>query len=145
MTREEAKEFLIDISYKLGNMSIEYLTEKAGEEIRKAIEILEHKSCEDAVSRQILKEQMIKYGFHAPDMTVTEFVEDLQPVNPQPKTGHWIYHEEKMFGCAEHWECSQCHRTIMTNPFSVNGNDYDAMYYCPKCGKKMQTESEDKG
>jgi hypothetical protein len=25
----------------------------------------------------------------------------------------------------------------MTNPFIVQGNDYDAMYYCPKCGAKM--------
>ena len=37
--------------------------------------------CEDAVSRQAVKEQMIKYGFHALDMTVTEFVQDLPPVN----------------------------------------------------------------
>ena len=38
------------------------------------------------ISRQAVKEQMIKYGFNAPDMTVTEFVEDLPPVKPQPKT-----------------------------------------------------------
>ena len=31
---------------------------------------------EDCVSRQAVKEGMIKYGFHAPDMTVTEFIED---------------------------------------------------------------------
>ena len=35
--------------------------------------------CENAISRQAVKEKMIKYGFHAPDMTVTEFVEDLLP------------------------------------------------------------------
>ena len=29
------------------------------------------------ISRKAVKEQMIKYGFHAPDMTVTEFVEDM--------------------------------------------------------------------
>ena len=34
----------------------------------------------DLTSRQMVKEQMIKYGFHAPDMTVTEFVDDLPPV-----------------------------------------------------------------
>lgn len=39
--------------------------------------------CEDAVSRQVVKEQMLKYGFRAPDMTVTEFVEDLPPVIPK--------------------------------------------------------------
>ncbi|MCR4849794.1 MAG: hypothetical protein K5870_00910 [Lachnospiraceae bacterium] len=41
----------------------------------------EKKPCDDLASRQTVKEQMIKYGFHAPDMTVTEFVEDLPPVN----------------------------------------------------------------
>ena len=41
MTREDAKEFLIDISYKLGNMAIEYLTEKDGEKMREAIKALE--------------------------------------------------------------------------------------------------------
>jgi len=48
-----------------------------------AIKALSQEPCEDAVSRQVVKEQMIKYGFHAPDMTVTEFVEDLPPVNSQ--------------------------------------------------------------
>ena len=39
--------------------------------------------CEDCVSKLSVKEEMIKYGFCAPDMTVTEFVEDiLQPVTP---------------------------------------------------------------
>ena len=41
MTREEAREFLINISYKLGNMSVEYLSEKDGEKMREAIEALE--------------------------------------------------------------------------------------------------------
>lgn len=33
----------------------------------------------EAVSREAVKDGMIKYGFHAPDMTVTEFVEDCLP------------------------------------------------------------------
>lgn len=41
MTREEARKFLIDISYALGNMSVEYLTEKDGEKMREAIKALE--------------------------------------------------------------------------------------------------------
>lgn len=41
MTREEAKEFLIFISRTLGNMGIEYLTEKDGEKMREAIKVLE--------------------------------------------------------------------------------------------------------
>lgn len=34
---------------------------------------------EDCVSRQAVKKGMIKYGFRAPDMTVTEFIEDELP------------------------------------------------------------------
>ena len=41
MTREEAKRYLIEISYTFGSMSIEYLTEKDGEKMREAIETLE--------------------------------------------------------------------------------------------------------
>ncbi len=51
---------------------------------RGAIELLEQEPSGDAVSRQMVKEQMIKYGFHAPDMTVTEFVEDLPSVKQKP-------------------------------------------------------------
>lgn len=58
--------------------------------VNMAIKALEQEECEDAVSRQAVKEQMIYYGFHAPDMTVTEFVEDCLPsVNPQkPQKGY---------------------------------------------------------
>lgn len=31
----------------------------------------------DYISREVVRSQMIRYGFTAPDMTVTEFVEDL--------------------------------------------------------------------
>ena len=47
MTKEEAKSFLIDISYDFGNMAIEYLTEKDGEKMREAVETLEQGSCEN--------------------------------------------------------------------------------------------------
>ena len=52
MTSEEAKSFLIAISYKLGNMAVEYLTEKDGKKMREAIKVLEQQPCEDAVSRK---------------------------------------------------------------------------------------------
>jgi hypothetical protein len=40
MERQEAREFLIKISYALGNMSVEYLTEEDGEKMREAIRVL---------------------------------------------------------------------------------------------------------
>ena len=58
MKIEEAKEFLIDISYKLGNMSVEYLTEKDGEKMREAIEELEQEPILDKIRAEI----ETKYG-----------------------------------------------------------------------------------
>lgn len=84
--------------------------------------------CEDAVSRQAVKEQMIKYGFHALDITITEFVADLPPVNPQ-KIGHWID-----MGSGQ--ECSEC-REIQYG--------YDSFrYFCANCGAKMIEPQESK-
>lgn len=50
--------------------------------------------CEDSVSRVDVKEQMIKYGFNAPDMTVIEFVENLPSVTPQQT--RWIPVSERL-------------------------------------------------
>jgi hypothetical protein len=85
MTREEA--------YRLAMRACEETwNEKTCKQIKEA---LEQELCNDCISRQAVKEQMIKYGFHAPDMTVTEFVEDLPPVTPQPKT-RWIPVSKKL-------------------------------------------------
>ena len=43
---------------------------------------------DDLITRQTIKRQMIKYGFHSYFITVKEFVEDLPSVNPQERTGH---------------------------------------------------------
>jgi hypothetical protein len=53
MTREEAKEYLINISYKLGTMGIEYLTEKDGKKIREAIHALEREPVLDKIRAEI--------------------------------------------------------------------------------------------
>lgn len=56
--------------------------------------------------KQTLKELMIKYGFKAPDMTVTEFVEDVLP-SAQPQ--HWIDKTDPEWdGEWGDWKCSCC-------------------------------------
>ena len=112
--------------------------------------LLEREPCEDAISRQAAIDAIKK--IHPVDteydctlydkIDVMYVLKDLPSVPPKRKTGHWIHHKETS-DCTEHWECSQCHRNTMTYPFSVNGNDYDAMFLCPKCGAVM-IESEDK-
>ena len=60
---------------------------------------------------------------------------DIPSAQPMIKRGHWIHLKEDYLHC-ERWECSRCHKTTMTNPMYPY-NDYDHMYYCPKCGAKM--------
>ena len=51
---------------------------------------------------------------------------DLPPVNPQPKTGHWIDCDDSDDYCADGYDCSVC---------GVNA-EYSTSY-CPNCGAKM--------
>ncbi len=66
MTREEAQEFLTKISYALGNMSVEYLSEKDGEKMREAIKALEQESVLDKIKAEII--QMPAISFNANDI-----------------------------------------------------------------------------
>lgn len=91
-------------------------------------EALKQQPCDNCIIRQVVKEQMIKYGFNAPDMTVTEFVESLPPVIPQPKIGRWwernTYPQE-----SRSWDCSECQEIV-----------FEKTNYCPNCGAKMEGE-----
>lgn len=89
--------------------------------------LLEQEPCEDAVSKQAVREGMVKYGFHAPDMTVTEFVEDeLQPVTPARKVGEWIVLRDE-YGDIVEAVCSCC---------DANGNH--KWEFCPHCSAEMR-------
>ena len=88
--------------------------------------------------REAVKRQMIKYGFKAPDMTVTEFVEDCLPsVTPKAKTGQWFIDERTESD--REVVCSNCDQPI----FKYHKLDFDYRpKYCPNCGARM-AESED--
>lgn len=108
-----------------------------------AIKALEQQPS-DTVSRHVVKEQMIKYGFLAPDMTVTEFVENLPPVTPQQKYGKWIGHPEIETSAPEYlmfYECSECG----DKPCFCK-SDIHKKRFCSNCGCHMvePQESEDK-
>ena len=75
MTIEEAREVIKQFRDRQGNSSDDI------EAFDLVIEVLEQQP-NDCISREDVKEQMLKYGFNAPDMTVTEFVEDLPSVIP---------------------------------------------------------------
>lgn len=133
MTREEAIQKAINIVIYFETHFAK--SKEAKEDAANIIEVLEQESCEDAVSRQSVKEQMIYYGFLAPDMTVTEFVEDCLPsVNPQEsKTGHW---EQYGNSWEDKFKCSECGKE---QPKILCGEQIIGHWsdYCPHCGAKM--------
>lgn len=91
MTREEAKSFLTDISYKLGNMAVEYLTEKDGEKMREAIKALEQEPCDDCISRQAVLDYICRIlnqgtGKKKSFEFIQKYVEKLPPVTPEKTT-----------------------------------------------------------
>lgn len=135
MTSEEAKEILLRPFY-MANVPCDVVKAHI-----MAIEALEWQTNGRFVTKGVIRKQMLKYGFYAPDMTVTEFVEDLPSVIPQPKIGRWIrWHEQREMekGCLEyipHCQCSEC------------GKKYDShsskfIKYCPICGAKMEDVEE---
>lgn len=83
---------------------------------------LEQEPCDDCISRQAVKELYYKDGY-------IDFrkICELQSVNPQSKTGHWIYsgsHDvEGML------YCSNCKHEIDVSEGYFN--------FCLNCGAKM--------
>lgn len=133
MTREKREQLIRHLKYNL-KIGADYLiTDEDAVEIIKA---LEQEPCEDAINRQAALD-LIK-GFIAdatshgisprldPDY-VMDGIKALPPVNPQPKTGKWIYDEI----LDKHYYCSEC-RSM--------GVDY--WDFCPNCGAKMQEVKE---
>lgn len=62
---------------------------------------------------------------------------DLPPVNPQPKTGHWI--EKDGFDGDTYYDCSECGESWIT----IEGTPWDNEFkYCPNCGANMVEPQE---
>lgn len=77
--------------------------------------------------------QMIFFGFRAPDMTVTEFVDDLPTADvAEVKHGHNLSNTPSYFVCSL---CGDnCCDVYTWEPSQFN--------YCPNCGAKMDGGSE---
>ena len=129
MTREEAIEVLQqDIPCEQDTDVIESL--------EMAIKALAQEPCEDAISRQAVLETLDDMdNVLDEDRTIENYKELLKecyavlpPVNPQPKTGHWIIKENGRV------KCSKC---LIVQPYSS--------IFCPSCGTKMVEPQESEG
>lgn len=102
--------------------------------IRKEVEELPCDGCctahsgyeADAISRQAVLE-IVEREQNKGD-ALSE-IEKLPPVNPQPKTGHWIFIEETKYGIKV--KCSECGAEV-----------YYAGDKCPRCESKMVEPQE---
>lgn len=139
MTREEA-------SFILANIERRGCDNELNEALDMAIRELDQEPCDDAISRQAVLDAidvkawefcdyLISKNRNDEQKPVSHFAdnlrecvrEELPPVNPQSKTGHWI----KKDGYSD---CSECGSHIVT--------EWD---YCPKCGAKMIEPQESEG
>ena len=106
-------------------------------EVNKAIcnnlKALEQYPCNDCISRQDVLDIISKYeesddergGFYIGNTdNVVLDIRDLQPVTPQPKTGHWIKYG-KLYQCSECKELSCCQGK-----------------FCNECGTQMVEPKE---
>ena len=98
---------------------------------------------EDAISRQTVLDKIkevcfskkqewvdfrVSQGSNGQRDFIIKFIEDLPSVQPEPKTGHWIW-------CGGSHKCSNCEEyTCFSHKKPPR--------YCPNCGARM-VESED--
>jgi len=85
----------------------------------------------DLISRQAAIDALDKRFNSVPMEQTTEILllrkdlRDLPPVQPQPKTGHWIKITPSGI-----YMCSECEHNVLTG-------DIDAYHHCHHCGIKM--------
>ena len=135
MTREEQIDWLCRLRAYLNNgIIITPWNKEFTEALNKA---LEQEPCGDAISRQAaidafgLSEKTRKYGGdHSGYDTmmlyeIQDILENLPPVTPQSKIGHWI-------DIGDSVECSECGHREKSERFI-----FDDINFCAKCGVKM--------
>jgi hypothetical protein len=93
--------------------------------------------CEDCISRQAaINTVVFECGEWAGlAKEISKQFQQLPPVTPQPKTGHWEYVQYDYNPNLGNWHCSEC-RGICTEMHSIE----DAYNYCPNCGADMRGE-----
>ena len=141
MTTEKAIEFgkifLKTIEDEKGSATYEF--------VEMAVKMMEKEPCEDCISRQAVFDMCKKeidhisknwQNYHSPSEAKSGFayiatnINDLPPVNPQPKTGHWVRQTDDYH---DYYECEYCGIAV--------GLD-DIKNYCPNCGCRMSEGSE---
>lgn len=131
ITREEAIDKILELRQYGGLVGI-----TCTDALDMAIDALEQEPCEDAISRQAVLDIVDSYSesrSNVEDVT-QDMISDilaLPPVNPQEKTGHWIYKQYDGYPECGNWHCSECDKI-----------DNRTSAHCPNCGAKMVEPQE---
>jgi hypothetical protein len=128
MTKEEAIKRLTDM-HKLGGLiGLEVEDRQA---LSMGIDALEVKPCEDAISRAEVIKLIDKHTNDdgTLDDDITCILEELPPIQPKVKVGHWI----PTYGNVK---CSVCGNV------KDSRNVGKATHYCDFCGAKIESEVE---
>ena len=130
MTNQEARRRLLNIERSLPNTFRTKEGVRDFEALEMAIKALSQEPSGDAISRQAVKDCIDGYSqmIIRPN-ELKEYIDRLPPVNPQPKTGHWIYICNSAVNGLKIVKCSECGKRT-----------YGRGNYCPNCGCKMEVE-----
>jgi hypothetical protein len=116
------------------NASVESVAELMAD--GKIYDIDYQEPCEDCISRQFMYElgaTCIATRDKNNKLIALGTIENLPPVTPQSKTGHWI---DIMVGDMPAQACDQCNTFY---PLAYTGGGHK---YCPNCGIKMESEEK---
>lgn len=139
MTREEAKKYLMDISYEVGTIGIEYLSVKDGEKMREAIKALE----QEPKTIQEKQAESEKYDKAFDDGYEHGYAQARFDYEQEPKTGHWNpIHVSNIWRSV--FSCSECGKSVCIY-ISLGRRLYSLYNRCPSCHARMvePQESED--
>ena len=105
---------------------------KFADKVKKLPPITSQEPCEDAIRREDAinaVSEALEHVFVEHEDIAKKMINKLPPVNPQPKTGHWVYKIYGGFHEQGDWYCSHC-------DYQFNYGNGHAKH-CPECGYEM--------
>lgn len=129
----EENQRVVDTGSVINDVAI-YYQRRAGEYrqlagwLKELKQFKEQEPCDDAISRRaVLKLVYANWEYEG----LESDIENMPPVIPQPKMGHWIRVDKDKL------KCSECEVIHLIGQYPIGRIDW-----CPNCGTKMQKVEE---
>lgn len=93
-------------------------------------------------------------GIHYEDIIFTDHIKSLPIVQPEQKTGRWIYKERNILintsrisygenGAVQEKRWAKVKKPYCSECGWYEESEYEATPYCPNCGAKMESDNND--